>query len=55
MARRPMCQQTKYLTRAPARLLQPMPPPTQIWEDVSIDFIIGLPPFMGFTAILIAF
>ena len=38
----PICQATKYQTLGPTGLLQPLPPPVAIWEDLTIDFIIGL-------------
>ena len=34
-------------------LLQPLPIPEKIWDEVSMDFIIHLLPFMGKTTILV--
>ena len=48
-----VCQQMKYETKKPVGLLQPLPVPSSVWEDVSLDFITGLPPFHRFTTILV--
>lgn len=43
------CQLTKYDNRKPAGLLCPLPVPFRPWEDLSIDFIVGLPAYKGHT------
>lgn len=48
----PTCQHIKYETKKPAGLLQPLSIPISPWQDLSLEFITGLPPSRGYTAIL---
>jgi len=48
-----VCQQAKLHNMSPIGLLQLLTMPTQIWEDIAMDFIIGLPNSFGFTIIMV--
>jgi hypothetical protein len=46
------CQRNKTETRQLAGLLQPLEVPSQVWADIAIDFIEGLPKMAGKSVIL---
>jgi hypothetical protein len=43
VARCDTCQRTKAEHQRPAGLLQPLPVPKWKWEEIGMDFVIGLP------------
>jgi hypothetical protein len=47
-----VCQRNKTEHLHPDGLLQPLPVPSQIWSDISMDFIIGFPKVGGKSVIL---
>lgn len=48
-----VCQTQKSLNTHPAGLLQLLLIPEQVWEEVSMDFIEGLPKSEGYNSILV--
>ena len=47
-----ICQRNKTETLRPAGMLQPLEVPSQVWADISMDFIEGLPKVGGKSVIL---
>ena len=48
-----VCQQNKVETINSQDILQPLGTPCQCWEEVSMDFIIGLPKSEGKNFIMV--
>lgn len=47
------CQKQKVSQQLPAGLLQPLHVPSRVWEDITLDFIEGLPNSHGVDTILV--
>lgn len=48
-----VCQQCKHETVASRGLIQPLPIPTVVWTNISMDFIDGLPRSFRYSVILV--
>lgn len=48
----PVCAQAKSSNSPPTGLLQPLLIPSRPWSHIALDFVTGLPPSSGNTAVL---
>lgn len=48
-----ICQKNKGMNTLPAGLMQPLLVPKEVWSEISMDFVEGLPSSKGKTCILV--
>jgi len=48
-----ICQRNKYQACSPQGLLEHLPIPEALWEEISLDFIVRLPKSNGYNVILV--
>ena len=49
----PSCQRNKYETKPPAGELQPIPIPTEKWEQITTDLVTDLPVSKGYDSVAV--
>ena len=48
-----ICQKAKYSSLSQAGFLQPLHVPAQVWDDISMNFVNGLPRSEGHNSLMV--